>query len=425
MDKKPFLVIFLTVFMDLVGFGIVIPLNPYLARRFGADPLQVGLLLTVFSLLQFLCAPFWGRLSDRLGRRPIILISVLGSAVSHLWFGMAGTLVGLFMARGLAGLFGGNISAAMAAMADLTPANQRSKGMGLIGAAFGLGFIFGPFIGGISADVGYRWGDAPPFGGSFPALIAAAICFANFALAFFILPETLSAEKRAAAVARAAGGAGVSGVASGSSGTGMTGARPHRIGKLLGALRRPVLGPVMWIFFLASLAMAHMEASLFLLVQDRFNWNLVSASLGFAYVGVMIAFTQGYLIRKTLPKWGEAKSFLTGLVLMGAGFAGIALAGEIWQMAVAVTLLALGNGFSMPALTGSVSLLSPEESQGGHLGVNQSLSALGRIIGPASGGWFYKQFGMGVPFLVAAGLVFAGAMIGWGIKGKMPRGAKT
>jgi MFS family permease len=400
MNKKPFLVIFLTVFMDLVGFGIIIPLNPFLARQFGADPLQVGLLMTIYSLFQLIFSPVWGQLSDRWGRRPIILVSVLGAGVSHLIFGFAGTLFGLFIARGLAGLFGGNISAAMAAMADLTPPKERSKGMGIIGAAFGLGFILGPFLGGIFAEVGTKLGSEPPFGGSFPAIVAAGICFANFALAYFILPETHPVSARSSQTKR-----------------------PPRWAMLLTTWRKPVLGSILTVFFLTSLAMAHMEASLFLLVQDRFQWGMTKASMGFAYVGVMIAFTQGYLIRKTLPKWGEAKSFLIGLVAMGAGFFGIAIAQEVWVLAIAVTALAVGNGFANPALLGSVSLLSPAESQGGHLGVNQSLSSLGRILGPALGGLFYREFGMSTPFLAAGGLVILGLIIGYGVRLKLPKGA--
>ncbi len=401
MNKKPFLIIFLTVFMDLVGFGIIIPLNPFLSRQFGADPLQVGLLMTVYSLLQFIFSPIWGHLSDRWGRRPIILISVLGAGVAHLGFGFATSMAGLFLARGFAGLFGGNISAAMASMADLTSTKERSKGMGLIGAAFGLGFILGPFLGGIFSVVGHKLGDHPPFGGSFPALIAAGICFANFALAYFILPETNPKSARASVTKR-----------------------PARWTLMINTWRKPVLGSVMSVFFLASLAMAHMEASLFLLVQDRFNWGMTKASMGFAYVGLMIAFTQGYLIRKTLPKWGEAKSFIIGLIAMAAGFIGIALAPDVWTLALAVTALAVGNGLSNPALSGSVSLLSPAESQGGHLGVNQSLSALGRIIGPALGGLFYREYGMSVPFLIAGFLTIVGVAVGYSVRNKIPKGAK-
>lgn len=401
MDKKPFLVIFLTVFMDLVGFGIIIPLSPFLARQFGADALQVGLLMTIYSLLQFVFSPVWGQMSDRWGRRPVILVSVLGAAFAHLWFGLAGSLTGLFLARGLAGIFGGNISAAMAAMADLTGPKERSKGMGLIGAAFGLGFILGPALGGLSVGLGEKISVTSSLAGGFPAVVAAAICFFNFILAYFIFPETLPPAAR-----------------------GQKGTRVPRLALLMSKWREPVLGSVMTVFFLSSLAMAHMEAALFLLVKDRFDWGLSEASWGFAYVGVMIAFTQGYLLRKILPRWGESRSFLFGLAAMALGFVGIAVAMNMWWMALAVTFLAIGNGLSNPALTGSVSLLTSAENQGGTLGVNQSLSALGRVIGPAFGGLFYRQFGMSVPFLVAAGLSILGVMVGARVRARIPQGAQ-
>lgn len=400
MKKKPFLVIFLTVFMDLVGFGIVIPLNPFLARQFGADPLSVGLLMAVFSLLQFVFSPLWGQLSDRWGRRPIILISVLGSSVSHLWFGFADTLTGLFLARMLAGLFGGNISAAMAAMADLTPPNERSKGMGLVGAAFGLGFIFGPFIGGILADVGRHFGDQPPYGASFPALIAAAICFVNFLLAWMILPETRDPSVAATK-------------------------RHSRLALTFHLLRQPVVGGLLWVYFLSTLAMAHMEASLFMMVQDRFSLSLSTASMGFAYVGVVMALTQGLIIRRTLPKWGEARSYVLGLTLMMISFLGVAFAPNLWMLGLAVTILALGSGFSNPALTGSLSLLTSRDQQGGTMGVNQSLSALGRILGPAAGGWIYREVDNSAPFVVAAILSLLALIVGWFVRDRVPHSAKA
>ena len=404
MEKKPFLIIFITVFMDLVGFGIVIPLNPYLARQFGADPLQVGLLMTIFSALQFLASPLWGQLSDRIGRRPVILISVLGAAIAHVGFGFSTTLAGLFFARAFAGLFGGNISAAMASIADITKPEQRAKGMGMIGAAFGLGFIFGPFIGGMLAKVGHHFGEQAPFGASFPAVVAGLICLANFLLALVILPEThprLIGQSNAPLPKRS-----------------------PRLSLLWSMLHRPILNSVLVVFFLTSLAMAHMEASLFMLVQDRFGWSITTASMGFAYVGIVIALTQGGLIRKTLPRLGEARSFIFGLCLMALGFFGVAVSPDVPSLALAVTLLAVGNGFANPALNASVSLLSNQDEQGASMGVSQSLSALGRILGPAAGGWAYRSLGMSSPFYIAATLVGLAMIIGLKVSARVPRMAR-
>lgn len=387
MNKKPIFVIFLTVFMDLVGFGLIIPLNPYLAREFGASALEVGLLMTIFSLCQFVFAPFWGQLSDRYGRRPIILTTVLGTAMAHLLFANSSTLLGLFLARALAGFFGGNISVAMAAIADITPPEERTKGMGIIGAAFGLGFILGPFLGGILGDLGPHISSAPPFGENFAALVASGLSLVNFLLAYRIFPETRPAV---GVLARE---------------------KSSRLLLLWENLRRPVVSTLLLAYFCSGLAMAHMEASLFLVVQDRFAWTLTQASLGFAYVGVVLAFTQGFLIRRLLKRMGERSLAMLGLFLMGVGFFGIAFAGTIPVIAVAVTSLGIGNGLLTPSLTGAISLLTKAEHQGRTMGVSQSVAALARILGPASGGWLYAHMGSAMPFNIAAALAIIGCVL--------------
>ena len=387
MKDKRLGIIFLTVFMDLVGFGIIIPLNPYLAKVYGASPLQVGLLMSVYSLMQFLFAPVWGQLSDRYGRRPIILVSLLGSALAHTGFGLAGTFEGLVIARALAGLFGGNISTAMAYIADITDEKNRSKGMGMIGAAFGLGFLLGPVIGGVFADYS-------------PAFIAGGICFANFLGAIWYLPESLkpSAQRKV---------------------------REPRWSKISRALTTPVLRSVMVLVFLNTFAMAHIEASLFLYVQDQFKWSLKEASFGFAYIGLILVFTQGYLIRKWMPKIGERKMLQIGLVVTAVGFLFTGLSSSVGLMAVAVTILALGNGMTNPSLHGSVSLLSGEDVQGNNLGVSQSLSSIARIIGPPTGGALYQHFGTWSPFAAAASLVAVGAVMVLLLGKTLPEGGKT
>ncbi len=388
--NKPLLVIFITVFIDLIGFGMIIPLNPYLATEFGADPLQVGLLMTIYSLMQFLFAPFWGQISDRFGRRPVILLTLVGVALAHFGFAFADSYFSLFVARALAGFFGANIATAMAYIADVTPEKERSKGMGLIGAAFGLGFMLGPFFGGIFGQVGLWLGEAPPFGLSFAAVVAGIISLANFTFAFFILPESRvpNAELKTKRDYQQA--------------------RP-RFKLLLEHIREPVLGPLMVVFFLTTLALAHMEAALFLFVQDQFEWSLTMASFGFAYVGFIMVLTQGFLIRKMIPWLGERKLLLLGLALSALGLGGIGFSSEVGPLAIAVTLMALGTGFVNPAITGSLSLLASESQQGSVLGVNQSFSAMGRIIGPGLGGWFYRDLGPSFPFWVAA-LVTLGAL---------------
>lgn len=398
MKDKRLLIIFLTVFIDLVGFGIIIPLTPYLAKNFGATPIQVGLLMGIYSLMQFLCAPVWGQLSDRIGRRPVILWSLVGAAVAHAAFGFAGSFWGLLIARGFAGVFGGNISTAMAYMADITSEKDRSKGMGLVGAAFGLGFTLGPFIGGVFGDVGRHLGSQPPFGESFPSLIAAAICLLNFFLAFWRLPESKNFSVQVVA-------------------------RAPRWRRILSALTTPVLGTLILLVFLNTFAMAHIEASLFLFVREQFQWTLTQSAYGFAYIGVIMVFTQGYLIRKWMPKFGERRLMLAGLTLACAAFALMSISHSLGLLAVAVTLLALGNGLTNPALNGCVSLASGREVQGNNLGVSQSLSSLARILGPPTGGVLYQHVGIWSPFAAAAALAGVAIWVAWSIRGKIPERA--
>jgi DHA1 family tetracycline resistance protein-like MFS transporter len=379
------LVIFMTVFIDLVGFGIILPLSPYLAREFHATPLQIGLLLSIYSITQFLCSPFWGALSDRIGRRPVILIGLFGGGLSYLLFAFSSTLTLLFVARALAGVFGGNISTAHAYIADVTKPEERSKGMGLIGAAFGLGFIFGPLLGAGLGVLGVRIGSAPPFGMSFSALGAAVLCFANFSLASLVLKESLPPSARAPRVRR------------------------NRVAEIMRQLRSPVAGSLMIVFFLSGLAMAQMEAMLFPFVADRFGWGLEKSSLGFAYVGVLMVITQGYLIRKWMPRFGERRVLLVGLSGFAVSLALIPFSFTVSLLAITMTVLAVGNGMMRPPNLGLISLASPASEQGAVLGVTNSLSSLGRILGPAAGGWLYEHVSKGAPFWLAA--VLAGLAI--------------
>lgn len=403
MKDKRLIIIFVTVFIDLVGFGIIIPLNPYLSAAFGASPLEVGLLMSVYSLMQFIFSPVWGQLSDRHGRRPVILISLLGAAAAHLAFAFSTTLTGLIVARALAGLFGGNISAAMAYIADITAEKDRSKGMGMIGAAFGLGFICGPFIGGVFAEVGRSLGSAPPLGESFPAVIAAAICFLNFLSACKFLPESRVA------------------------GTKTSEERGFRFRRIANALSTPVLGGLILLVFLNTFAMAHIEASLFLYVQDLYQWSLTKASFGFAYIGVIMVFTQGYLIRKMMPKYGERRLLFVGLILSMISYAMIASTSMLGLtgLAIAVTILGLGNGMVNPALNGAVSLASSADRQGNNLGVSQSLSSLARILGPPAGGALYMHQGAWSPFAAAAALCAVAGLTAFQMRNTIPQRGKV
>jgi MFS family permease len=395
MRRSPLVVIFLTVFIDLVGFGIILPISPYLARLFHASPFQVGLLLSVYSLMQFLFSPLWGGLSDRIGRRPVILISLFGGGCSYLLFAFSNTLALLFISRALAGIFGGNISAAQAYIADVTTPAERSKGMGLIGAAFGLGFIFGPLIGGLLGKLGTTLGSTPPLGMSFPALGAAAICLSNFVFAFFVLKESLQKGSR-------------------------TQDRSSRFKKISQQLRRPLAGHLIFVFFLSGLAMAQMEAMLFPYVADVFHWSFETASYGFAYVGVLMVIIQGYFIRKWMPKYGERYLLSLGLGLFSLSLFGIAISTTVALMAIVMTILAVGNGLMRPPNLGMISVLTPESEQGVALGVTNSLASLGRIIGPVFGGWFYEHISVHAPFVFAGLLALIAFLMVMRLYKKLP-----
>ena len=384
-QKKPLMIIFIIVFIDLVGFGIVIPLHSYLARQFHADAMQVGLLMSIYSLMQFLFAPVWGQISDSYGRRPILLMSLLGASLAHLGFAFAGSYALLFVARMFAGIFGANISTAMAYVADITPENKRSQSMGLVGAAIGLGFVMGPFIGGIFGHIGIKMGDLPPFGQSFGAVIASIICLLNFIWAYKSLKESLPKEKRSQQPKRQNAF--------------------KRILILVSQLWDPKKGFLLWMYLFATIAMGHMEVALFLYVDDKFNWSFDQASLGFAYMGLIMAFTQGYLVRKFMPQWGERKTLIIGSILYSLSLMGIGISSNLLMLAAAVTFLGIGIGLTNPALTGSISLLSKAEEQGQMMGISQSLASMGRIIGPAMGSFLYKYYSPETPFFSGGGLV--------------------
>lgn len=375
-NKKPLIVIFLTVFIYLLGFGIVIPIIPTLSTQMGATAFQTGLLLSVYSLMQFIFSPWWGRLSDKYGRRPILLVCLFGEIFSYLLFAQAKNLELLFIARLFSGFFGASISTASAYISDITPPNERSKGMALIGAAFGLGFLFGPAIGGGLTVWAEHISIDPFFRTSFSSYWVAGFCLATFVFAYFNLKETLTLDSKPAE-------------------------RKNRFKEMMKYFKTNTVGGLIFVFFLASLAMSTMEATLVLFMKSRFDWGLKEVSFGFAYVGVMIVLTQGVLVRRLIPKFGEKQVLRFGLILMSMGLSGIAIAQSIYVVALTQTLLALGIGFVNPSTLGSVSLLIDAKEQGAALGTTQGMASLGRIIGPILGGALFGSLSEGSPFIVA------------------------
>ncbi|HEY6232093.1 MAG TPA: MFS transporter [Pyrinomonadaceae bacterium] len=357
MKRSPLVVIFTTVFIDLVGFGIVIPVLPYYAEssRFHATPRIVGLLFASYSVMQLIFSPILGRLSDKHGRRPVLLISIIGTGVGFLILGFANTLLLLFVGRILDGITGGNISTAQAYIADITTPENRAKGMGLIGAAFGLGFVFGPAIGGILT----RWGVAVPF------FFAAGLCFANALLLYFTLPETVTPDHPART--SAAGGRG--------------------LGQLIHSFADWRLAYVLTIYFLFIVAFSIMTTSFSLFTMFRFGYDAQHTGYLFAYVGILAVIVQGGLIGRLVKRFGELSLVIAGAFLFAGSLFAVPFVGPqnggLAALLIGGGLFSIGNSLSSPSLTSLASKQVSAAEQGSIMGVTQSVASLARAAGPA------------------------------------------
>jgi DHA1 family tetracycline resistance protein-like MFS transporter len=372
---SPLVIIFVTVFIDLLGFGIIIPLLPFYAESFGATALAIGLLGTSFSLMQFLFSPIWGRWSDRIGRKPIILIGLLGSCLSYVTMALATSLTLLFVARIVGGIAGANIPTAQAYIADITTPEDRARGMGLVGAAFGLGFIFGPAIGGLLSR----------FSPETPMWFAAALCFANFVAAWFLLPESRVVNAATKTMGRME-------------------AFRHAMGN-------PTLLLILALYFIVTMAFSAFEATFALFTEARFGYTAASIGLLFTFIGFIIALIQGVLIARVVKRVGERKIIPIAIAAIAISIGLLPFVWSVPTLLVALGLLAMGMGFNNPSLSSMVSKLSHEDDQGGTLGLASSLSSLGRVVGPAWGGYMYDAFGMTTPYLSAAGLMFVACLV--------------
>jgi len=369
MKKSPLVVLFVTVFIDLIGFGIVLPLLPFYAEHFGANALLVGLLSTSFSLMQLLFAPVWGRLSDSVGRRPIILIGLLGSSISYLTFGLAPSLPILFLSRILAGIAGANISTAQAYIADSTQRENRAKGMGLIGAAYGLGFTVGPAIGGILSQYGY----------AIPAFFASALALANFGAAWWLLPESRNPSEQRHFTER--------------------GLNWQRVRT---GLQHPELGIFLILFFISTFAFANLEATFALMTARKFGFDARANGYLFAYIGVLITIVQGGLTGKLAKRFGERRLISVGLFCMIFGLGLLPYSVGLKSLLLVLVVLVGGHGSTNPSISSLISQSASTEDQGGILGVAQSLASLGRILGPIWGGFTFDAFGFQYPYLTGS-----------------------
>ena len=393
-QRSPMAFIFLTVFIDLLGAGIVLPLLPYYVKFIeqSSSPwlsdnraIVVGALAASFSLMQFLFAPVLGALSDRFGRRPVLLISLFGTGISYILFGMADRLIGLgveavlamlFAARILDGITGGNISTAQAYIADSTTPENRAKGMGLIGAAFGLGFMLGPALGGLLSGISL----------SAPAFVAAGLSLANVAFGFFMLPESLPRERRVS----------------------VPFLKMNPIARLSGVLANRAIRPLLAGIFLLNLAFAGMQSNFAVYGDARFGFGPRENAFIFAFIGLMAVVMQGFLIRRLVPRFGEARLALAGLALMTLAFALIAFAPQAWMLYPIMGLLAAGSGMATPSLTSLVSRRVSPQEQGATLGGTQALNSLTMVFGPLLAGLLFDAVGIRAPYEVGALLVATG-----------------
>lgn len=366
---SPLVILFITVFIDLLGFGIIIPLLPFYAESFGASAFAIGLLGTSFSLMQFLFSPIWGRWSDQIGRKPIILIGLLGSCLSYVTMALAGSLTLLFVARVVGGIAGANIPTAQAYIADVTTPENRARGMGLMGAAFGLGFIFGPAIGGLLSR----------FSPETPMWCAAALCFANFVAAWLLLPESRPASASTRSLSRME-------------------AFRH-------AMTQPTLLLILALYFIVTMAFSAFEATFALFTEARFGFTAASIGFLFAFIGAIIALIQGVFIGRVVKRVGERRVIPVAILGIAISIGMLTVVWSVPTLLVALGLLAMGMGFNNPSLSSLVSKLSHEDDQGGILGLASSLASLGRVVGPAWGGYLYDAYGMTTPYLGAAGLM--------------------
>jgi MFS family permease len=374
--------LFLTVFIDLLGFGLVIPFLPAMARRLGAGDFVATVPGAVYSVMQFLFIPIWGRLSDRVGRRPLLLWSIAATAIGMAFLGAATTLPMLIAARVFSGIATANLAVAQAYIADVTPPEERARGMGIvIGSAFGLGFTLGPFIGGELSRF-------PIFGreGALPAFVAAGLATVNFLLALRTLPESLPPERRGQQVRRAS---------------------PIDLAAFRAAVNVPGVGAAVAINFAMVLWFAGMEQTFRLFTADGFGMSDAATGHIFAVVGIVGIIVQAGLVRRLVPRFGEAHLVQWGLAIQAGAFAllGLSTSFGAWgtlALYASAGFIALGNGLTTPTLPAFASRRATATTQGLTLGTLQSASALARAAGPLVGGALYQAIAPRAPYLIGA-----------------------
>ncbi|HKX11195.1 MAG TPA: MFS transporter, partial [Stellaceae bacterium] len=365
-------VLFLIVFIDLLGFGIIIPQLPFYGVHFGASPTAVTLLMSCYSFAQFFMSPVLGRLSDRIGRRPVLMVSMACSCLAYVWLGFASALWMLFGARLLAGAGAGNLAAAQAYITDVTSPEARAKGMGMIGAAFGLGFTLGPWLGGVVAGTNPTPADLQR-----PAFLAAALSALAFVLVIALLKESLTR-------------------------TGAPAPRASRWDLAKSSMGRPMLRLLILLFFAITAAFSGMETTFALWTKEAFGWGPAQVGWLFFFVGCVLIVVQGVLIGPLSRRLGEARLVLIGAASIAVGLATITVSSDLAMLLVASACLAVGMGLLNPSINSLISRQAGVEERGGIMGVSQSGASLARVVGPAIAGPLFELIGRNAPYYAGA-----------------------
>lgn len=381
-----------TVLVDMIGFGIVLPLLPFYAEEFGATPLQVTIIIASFSAMQLIAAPIWGRFSDRMGRRVLLIGGLFASAISYLLFAVSDSLTLLLISRVAAGAAGGNISVAQAYVADSTEGDERAHGMGLIGAASGLGIMVGPAIGGFFS----QWGLGAP------GYVAAALCALNAIAAITLLPESRHFTH-------------------GPGGDGSRGGEAATLAGWLRALTRFPLRVLLSVYFLTISSFAAMTAVLALYLERVFQVGASDMGLVFTAAGAVTVVVRGVLVGRIVRRIGEASTVRIGSVVLAIGLGAVIFIPNKWWLAAVIPLWALGTGILFPSLASLVSQATDTRSQGSILGGSQLAGGLGRVLGPLWAGLLFQGMTIGSPFIMGAGLSLVAFVLALRIPGPADR----
>lgn len=381
-NNQLLLTIFLIVFIDLLGFGIILPLLPFIAQKYQATPLIIGLLTASYSFFQFISAPILGKLSDRYGRKKLLIISQTGSMIGFLILALANNILLLFLARIIDGITGGNISIAQAYISDITTKDNRARGMGLIGAAFGLGFIFGPALGGLLSKISF----------ALPALVAAFISSITIFTTKLFLQETVDIKK--------------------TSYSPKTGFSKKNLIKIL---KKSPINLLIIIFFGVNLAFSSFQSIISLYTEKKFNFGPTENGWIFTYIGILVVIVQLKIMPSIVKKIKEAKTMKIGLGLLSLGFLLITIYKQPIFLLISLTLIPFGNGFFNPTIQALVSENIPKEEYGEILGVMQSSGSIGRILGPVIAGELFS-FSYSLPFYFSSVIIFIFFILNYQVK---------